>query len=87
MYWCVEHPNPIHEVCFTFFLHLFHEEFTNRCFYFEGWEGYFRQCSRLTRSSQLRGVTAVKVVEEADIVVVTVQLQRMSSDGALTLSG
>lgn len=38
-----------------------------------------RQSSSFTRSSLLSGVTAVKVAE-ADIVVVTVHLRRMSTD-------
>lgn len=46
----------------------------------------FRYRFSLTRSSLLSGVTAVKVAE-ADIVVVTVQPQRMSRDDAFILSG
>ena len=43
-------------------------------------------CARLTRISLASGVRAVKVAE-ADIVVVTVQPERMSGDDALILSG
>lgn len=45
-----------------------------------------RVCAHLTRISLASGVRAVKVAE-ADIVVVTVQPERMSGDDALILSG